>query len=104
MRSSGPLEKMIVKQILDLLHELGYWAVKIHGGPFQTMGLPDILAMKRTPYGPKVLALEVKRPGGVPTPIQLKVLKSLGDAGAYAHVVHSVDEASLFIHHVEIDN
>ncbi len=97
MSPTGPLEKVIVKDILSFLKQLGFWAVKIHGSPFQHMGLPDILAMKRTGSGCLVLALEAKRPGNQPTAIQTKVLHDLAAAGAIAEVVYSVQDVSKLI-------
>lgn len=73
-------------------HELrlrGFWTRKLHGGPFSVAGDPDLLAIR---HG-RAYALEVKRPGEVASPIQLRRLEELEAHGAVVGVVHSVEEA-----------
>ncbi len=81
-------EKAIVNSIMRYLEKLpGCYVVKTHGSIYSA-GQPDLLGC----YQGRTLALEVKRPGGKPTPLQLAVLKKWEAAGAIAAVVHSVEE------------
>lgn len=82
-----PLEKTITKEILSWLRAHGFWAVKIHGGPFQRAGLPDIIACKKGRF----FAFEVKRPGGQLTTLQRGTLMDLSNHGAVAAPVYSLD-------------
>lgn len=85
-----PKESRIVKAILTRLNKLtGTWAFKVHGGPYQAAGLPDVVCVSRG----HVVFLEVKRPGGKVSRIQERVHAQLRSAGACVHVVESVDEA-----------
>jgi hypothetical protein len=62
--------------------------VKLHGGPMQKAGLPDLLVV----YKGRAYFFEVKRPGGKATPLQEHTLAELWVAGAVACVVNSADE------------
>ncbi len=67
--------------------------VKIHGGPYQEAGLPDIYALiDGTSYW-----LEVKIAPNRPTPLQAKQLAELRAAGAVAEAVYSFDQAMLLV-------
>jgi len=63
--------------------------IKLHGGPYQQAGLPDLLVVIRG----RAVFLEVKRPGGALTPLQEHTIARLRAAGALAEVVRSADEA-----------
>lgn len=82
-------EKQITEKIIKALKQHGYWVLKVHGGPMQKSGIPDILACRNG----RLLAIEVKRPGGRVTAIQRKRLAELEAAGADVVVITSVDEA-----------
>lgn len=58
------------------------------GGPYSRAGLPDISGCIKG----RSFQLEVKRPGGKPTNLQLYELERWRNAGAVAAVVYSVDE------------
>lgn len=69
--------------------------MKIHGGPYQMSGVPDVLCVKR---GVAVF-LEVKRPGEKPTEIQkarMEEIRRVG--GAECAVVTSKEEAMTALH------
>lgn len=53
-------ESRIVQQVVNALHREvgGYW-IKIHGSPFQTRGIPDIIGCCEG----KFFGLEIKQPG-----------------------------------------
>jgi hypothetical protein len=98
--TAGP-ETRLVRRIRDRLRILlgeEMWECKLAGGPYQKIGLPDLIVV----YGGRLLALEVKcpQPGetavharGRVTDQQAKCLADLHRAGAYADVVISVEEA-----------
>lgn len=82
-------EKTIVNATMKRLRSLGLYVVKIHGGPFQQMGLPDLLVVKEG----RTIFLEVKQPGEKATLRQEVEHKKLRAAGAIVVVVTSVEEA-----------
>lgn len=83
-------ERAIVKAILTYLNSLpDCLARKRWGGGMGVAGDPDIDAC----LCGRSVQLEVKRPGEVPTPLQVKRLEEWRRAGALVGVVHSVGEA-----------
>ena len=96
-----PLEKDVQRQILDYLTILGGWPVRINSGAmkgthagkrwFMRMnsqpGCPDILVCLVSRF----IAIEVKRPGGKPTDVQLVALEAVTKAGGLAFVADSVE-------------
>lgn len=63
---------------------------KIHGGPYQSAGIPDLIMCIDGWF----IALEVKRPKGPgATPIQLAKIEQINRAGGIAQVVRSPQEA-----------
>lgn len=89
-----PSEHTIVNRILAYLRQRGVWCEKMHGGPMQAAGIPDILGV--IPGG-RALALEVKRPGGEPTVLQARTLARLRETGALVAVVTSVAEVEALL-------
>lgn len=83
------MEKTITKKIMKALTERGYFCIKIHGGPFQVAGLPDILVIKDG----LAVWLEVKQPGKHATKLQQAMITKLIRCGCWAGVVHNVNEA-----------
>ena len=70
---------------------------KIHGGPYQTAGIPDILLC----FDGVFLGIELKRPGGRLTPLQNVTLQRIRAAGGEGLVITTdtpVDEAIRRIH------
>lgn len=87
------LEKNITARILKYLNSLpGCRAMKRPGGLFQG-GEPDITGC----ISGWRIELEVKRPGGNPTPRQAAALAKWQRVGAVVGVVHSVVEARTLI-------
>ena len=85
----APRESSIVASILRWLNrQPGVKAVKTHGGPLGA-GQPDITGCIRG----RRFDIEVKRPGGKPTKLQLRRLKEWEEAGSIVGVVYSLDEA-----------
>lgn len=82
-------ESTITNAIMKRLRSLGFYVLKIHGGPYQQVGVPDLLAVKDG----HAFFFEVKQPGKSPTLRQEEEMRRLKDAGAVVGVVTSVDEA-----------
>ncbi len=87
-------EGKVLKEITDMLADLKrckspIWWVKLHGGPMQKKGLPDLLVV----YQGRAVFMEVKAPGGEATKLQAHIIKQLQAAGAKAEVVTSVHAA-----------
>lgn len=76
---------------------LGWYTIKIHGGPYQLSGLPDVLAIK----GGHAAWAEFKRPGNEPTRIQAHRLRELAMAGCSCAVVTSAGEYREFLEQAE---
>lgn len=83
------LEKTLVANIVKAIHkEAGWRAVKTHGSIYQT-GWPDILGCAEGHF----FAIEVKLPGGKPTPLQAAQLDLWASALGITGCAHSVEEA-----------
>ncbi len=88
-------EAKVIKAVTTFLAErkqsgAPVWWTKLHGGPMQTRGLPDLMVV----YRGRAVFMEVKKPGGVATKLQAHVIAKLQAAGAQAGVVTSVNEAT----------
>jgi len=101
MSQVPPLESAIQRAILEYLRWEGIFCfrvnqqgVPLHDGtgryrPGPTQGVSDILGI--LPDG-RFLAIEVKRPGGKPTPQQEAFLDAVKQAGGLAFVATSTDD------------
>ena len=87
--SETHLQTRIRRAILQ--HFPGSWMVKIHGGPMQAAGIPDLIGCVEGRF----VALEVKLPGGKHpvSPLQTQVLRQIKRAGGVARVVTSEEDA-----------
>ena len=82
------LEKQIVKKIMAYLKTVpNSYFEKKYAGPANP-GDPDISGCIRG----RCIKLEVKRPGNVATPLQIRKLALWAAAGAKVAVVYSVDD------------
>lgn len=91
------LESNLVKRIKKKLQtEIHGFYVKIHGGPFQTAGLPDLVGC----VNGKFIGIEVKLPGKERnlTPRQSLILQSIRDTGGIAFVATNPQEAVDMLH------
>lgn len=82
-------ETLFVEKLKDRLEAEGGWWVKIHGGPFQAAGIPDIIGC----YKGRFVGIEAKMPGNRPSGIQRLVLDRLTEAGAICGVAFSIPQA-----------
>lgn len=88
------LEKDIVKKILDHLKKTPEcYAIKVHGGMYSSVGVPDILCC----YKSKFIGFEVKRETGTATPLQQKNLDKINAAGGVGIIVTSVEDVILVL-------
>jgi Holliday junction resolvase len=95
-----PKESAIVDAITRLAKKLGWWVMKIHGGPYQLAGVPDLLCIRRG----TALFLEVKQPGKKPTAIQVRRMAEIeSTGGAKCGVVTSKEEAYAYLRTDEKD-
>jgi hypothetical protein len=65
------------------------FVMKIHGGPCQKAGVPDLLVLWRG----TAFFLEVKQPGGLATKLQKHRIREIVAAGGVAGVVYNADDA-----------
>jgi len=83
------LEKQVENQIKKWLEQHNYWYFKVHGGPFQKVGVPDIIAC----ISGRFVAIEVKRPsGGVISKLQQIQMERIKVNGGVVGVARSLDE------------
>lgn len=83
------LEKQVENQIKKWLEQHGYWYFKVHGGPFQKVGVPDIIAC----INGKFVAIEVKRSdGGIVSELQKAQIQKIKDSGGLVGVAHNMEE------------
>lgn len=86
---AGPREAAIVRKIMLYLADRGGFVWKQQAGPRAPMaGLPDVFYLEAG----TLYAIEVKRPGERPTPIQERRILELRKSGAVAIVACSVDD------------
>jgi Holliday junction resolvase len=89
-----PLESTIVASIVRVAKSDGWWVMKIHGGPYQLAGVPDLLCLKDG----RALFLEVKQPGKKPTALQVQRMHEIERVGgATCRVVTSKEEANAWL-------
>jgi len=82
-------ETRLQKRIREALEQTfpgSFWR-KIHGGPYQRKGLPDLLGCVSGFY----VAIEVKIGTSKATPLQQAVIKGIKDAGGIAFISTGVD-------------
>jgi Holliday junction resolvase len=86
-------ESAITRRILAALQAAGVYAVKLHGGPYQEAGLPDILCC----IDGKLVCFEVKTAAGKTTKVQDAMHTRLRRAGAAVAVVRSLPDVFDFL-------
>ena len=86
-------EKSIENRIKNYLKKNNIYYFKVHGNGFQKVGIPDIVAC----INGKFTGIEVKRPGGKPSPLQIANIEQIRNNGGSAEIVYSFEEAKQFI-------
>ena len=79
-------EKAIQEDIVKHLRASGAWVFKVHGGPMQLRGVPDLVGC----WNGVMFALEVKKPGERLTAIQAHIIEQIKAAGGVAGRVECV--------------
>ena len=69
------------------------WIVKYPGGTYGRKGVPDLILSVKGRF----LAIEVKKPGGKPSQIQLLEQGKIRSTGSRSEIVESFVEAKLII-------
>ena len=100
-RGLTPKEAAIQKAICEFLGCLeNTWWFKVHGGPYQKAGVPDIVAC----VSGRFVALEVKRPGNRSTARQLSCQRAIEKSGGIVAEVTSVEDViELLRHHALVE-
>ena len=79
----SPTEAQYATKLLAALRAMPEtWVFKVHGGPYQQRGIPDILGCRRG----RLFALELKRRNAEITPLQRATLLAVYDAGGLTRV------------------
>lgn len=86
-------EKTIENRIKNYLKKNNIYYFKVHGNGFQKVGIPDIVACINGTF----TGIEVKRPGGKPSPLQIANIEQIRNNGGSAEIVYSFEEAKQFI-------
>jgi len=99
MSDASRPESQIQRLILAFLRHLpSCWAVKYPGAIVR--GVPDLIGS----YHGRFFALEVKRPGGKATPLQLATMRAIQAAGGVTAVVHSVVEVQTIMETIAVEH
>lgn len=82
-------ESTLQKKIKKALQKEGGFWVKVHGGPYQRVGLPDLIGC----YKGKFIGIEVKVPGreDTLTKRQSRILRQIESEGGIAFMSTSVE-------------
>ena len=97
---AGP-ETALTKKILKVLRGEGGWWVKIHGGPYQVTGIPDIIGC----LGGRFYSFEVKvKETDKATPRQALQLRLIKQAGGVSRVIRGPADALKAIRKARITN
>lgn len=67
----------------------GIYVVKVHGGPFQERGIPDLILC----WNGRFIGMELKYGPGKPSVQQKFHIQRIRQAGGIAHIVRSVEKA-----------
>lgn len=91
-------EARIVSAVVRVAEADGWWCMKVHGGPMQKAGIPDLLLLKDG----RALFFEAKQPGlgkkSEATPLQRRRMDEiLAIGGVMSYVVHSAAEAAALL-------
>jgi penicillin-binding protein-related factor A (putative recombinase) len=76
----------------------GFW-IKVHGGPFQSRGIPDIIGC----YKGQFIGFEAKKPASKPklTHLQAYTLNQIKAAGGHTTMIQSLKEVIDFLDGVD---
>lgn len=81
-------EKQFETQVRDYLHQHGAWSLKYWGGGgFTKSGVPDLLVCLKGLF----FGIELKAPNGRPTPLQIRALLKIREAGGFGILLYPKD-------------
>jgi len=80
-------EGKLTRKIKLHLKKKKVWHLKVHGGPMQMAGVPDLLLCVKG----KFVALELKAPGKKVTRLQQHQMERIKDSGGLAYVIDDFD-------------
>jgi hypothetical protein len=91
-------EQKVIRQIMASLNarrKAGHplWYFKVHGGPMQKAGVPDLIVV----YHGVPFFFEVKAEGGVASALQTETIRQIRRAGGRASVVYSVEDVTTLL-------
>jgi len=81
-------ERDVTVAIRQLLWTCGIWHFKHWGGPMGEKGIADIIGC----YNGRMIAIEIKKPGGKATGDQLRFLASVNQAGGIGFTASSTED------------
>lgn len=87
-------EATLQRKIQKAIRDRGGKVIKIHGNAYSQAGTPDLIGV----LNGRSFAIEVKRPGGKATKLQIHELEAWGAQGWAVGVACSVDEALAIVH------
>lgn len=86
-------ESALQRQIITYLRGRGAYVFKAVGSAYQQVGTPDLLVCWRGQF----IALEIKVPGEVTTPMQAHELQTIRNAEGCGAVVMSIGEVEVLL-------
>jgi hypothetical protein len=102
MPQSIPMtERELTKQIVDLLHTLGAYVLKVHGHGMQRRGVPDLACV----FGGRAVWIEVKSPNarrGL-TIYQEAEIAAIQKAGGLAFEARSLEDVLFGLDQIDAD-
>ena len=97
MEESIVKESEVQKQIQYYLSSLGAFHFKTIANT--TNGIPDLIAC----LDGKFVAIEVKKPGGKPSPLQVVKIRKIEEAGGIAFIAYSVEDVKRLIEKPQVN-
>jgi hypothetical protein len=91
------LESKIQKSIIKYLKDKRVYHFRFQA-QVNLNGLPDIIAL----YKGYFIGLELKRPGGKPTGLQLKKIEAINENGGIGLVVDNIKDVKLIINLIDL--
>lgn len=89
------LEREVEKYLKTEVEKCGAVCLKFNSPGVR--GVPDRVIIKE---GDEVIFVELKRKGGVLSPLQKKVIKEMRDRGAQVYVLEGMDQVEAFLDEV----
>lgn len=99
MGPEGKLQAKCIRHLKSLEKRgLPIWWFKVHGGPYQKAGIPDL----HITYEGRSAWIELKAPGAKASPLQESTIKKLRAAGSPVEVIDNFESFLNFLNALEI--